>query len=159
MSTPIKTSFYDWNSSFLSFNFMMRRNKNGKSCFFSWWFVCCWFLRKSRRDREISSSNKKGVQFDWRKKDINYQVHSIFTYFSLAFTLPRLSYLWSTKNWHGFRFSSLCFGGNAMVSQADVNWLKTTHKLAWKISLCTILRLHLTRALSPILFMVKLILD
>lgn len=53
--------------------------------------------------------------------------------------------------------SSLCLGVDDFANRRKL--IKATKKLAGETPLCAILRLHLTRMLSPILFMVKLILD
>lgn len=53
---------------------MKQKKKNGKSC--SFLRVC-----RRRRNRKFSSCSAKGVRFDWRKKDTNYQVRSAFSHF------------------------------------------------------------------------------
>lgn len=139
MSTSIIISFHDGYSSFSSLDSMMRWNKNGKSCFSPGDLLLA-ASKKSRRDREISSSNKKGVQCDWRKKDINYQVH-----FSTAFTYVSFDLLKISKKPHAYRFFSPFYGICDGFSDRR-KLIKSDSQISFKISLCAILSLHLTRA-------------
>lgn len=61
--------------------------KNGKSCFFSWWFVVP-ISEKSRRDREISSSNngEKVRRSNWLTQK-RYQLSSSVSVFRHFFTV------------------------------------------------------------------------
>lgn len=104
--------------------------------YFSWWkkpFSSCEMEQKtvkvvtdsvfwSVENRKFSSWNerKKGVGFDWRKKDINYQVRSAFSHFCISW-LSRKSLVSVAKE----RYKMF----PVMISQPDVNWLKATLKL------------------------------
>lgn len=53
--------------------------------------VRSFFSSVSPRNRKFSSCSDKSVRFDWRKKDINYQLRSAFSHFSLPFAGSELA--------------------------------------------------------------------
>lgn len=107
------------------------------------------------RNQKTSSLNvKQGVRFDWRRKDINYQVRSAFSHFSYAF-----HECWNKsqqKTDERFPFLSTPTTIAIVSTETNVNWLNPTSKLVWNL-IRDILRLHLSGAQRLNLFMAELI--